>query len=196
MGKYIKSLIVIFMLLIFSIVPSYADVVPSKVYAITQNNLNCQNTDKNTKIELVSYDDYGLEDIVITQGSTLTVILSEYKSAKRGKLNGYYKIKLIAVDDKNVQDFGYYGTMKIAEPKDMKEIVEKAGVTIAGAVLNIPGLSQGVAVAKGIINPNENESRLKSAGKNLYESTPLTYAEKGEDFSVEANDIVVLRLRK
>ena len=49
--------------------------------------------------------------------------------------------------------------------------------------------------SKGLINPDEDKSRLKTAGENLYESTPLTYAEKGKDFQVEEDGIVVIKLK-
>ena len=90
----------------------------------------------------------------------------------------------------------YYGTMRIAEPKDTAEVLKKAGTTVAGVALGVPGLSQGIAVAKGLISPNDNESRMQSAGKNLYESTPLPLVNKGIDFYAPQDSLVVLSLKK
>ena len=90
----------------------------------------------------------------------------------------------------------YKGTIRNSTPKDLKEVSKKAGITIVGKVLKIPVFSQVVATSKGIIKPNENQTRLQSAGTNLYKSTPLTYFERGQSLNLEENTIVVIKLKE
>ena len=87
------------------------------------------------------------------------------------------------------------GKMKVSTPKDYKDILKNTGISIVGHALKFPGFSQAIAISKGLINPDEDKSRLKTAGENLYESTPLTYAEKGKDFEVDEDGIVVIKLK-
>ncbi len=172
-----------------------ADIVPTNIYAVTPVSFGIQDVNNDKTIELLSFKDYELNDITIKKQDKLTIELTEYIHPKRGKRNGYFKIQLKAINDIPVKE-KFTGTMRISEPKDMQEMAEKAGVTIAGAILKVPGFSQGVAVAKGILSPNENETRIKSAGQNLYKSTPLPYIKKGDDFLIEENGVVVLKLRE
>ena len=171
-----------------------ADVIPSTIYAVTPENISNKTLEKNQEIELYAIDDYDLDEImIINKGSSVKVKIKEYVKPKRGKLDGYYRVEYI--NEKLDPDIVIEGKMRVSTPKDMKSIAKSAGVSLAGHILKIPGFSQAVAVSKGLIKPNEDETRLQSAGKNLYESTPLTYAEKGKDFAVEEDGIVVLKLR-
>ena len=129
----------------------------------------------------------------IQKGDSIKIKLIEYKTPSRGKRNGFYLIELIEAGDSQREKIA--GKMRVSTPKDIKEMAKTAGVMITGKVLKVPGFSQAVAISKGLIKPNENEGRLVSAGKNLYESTPLTYIEKGEDFKAEKDGIVVLKLK-
>lgn len=188
--------IAVFLLLTgFSINNVFADtdIIPSKVYAVMQNTLGAKKS--GLKIDLVAAKECELENITIKDGDSIKVSLSEYVQPKRGKRNGYYKVKLISVNITQING-AYYGTMRIAEPKDTAEVLKKAGTTVAGVALGVPGLSQGIAVAKGLISPNDNESRMQSAGKNLYESTPLPLVNKGIDFYAPQDSLVVLSLKK
>ena len=74
-------------------------------------------------------------------------------------------------------------------------MAKNLGISAAGKILTVPGFSQAIAAAKGIINPDEEVGRLKTVEKNVYESTPLSYAEKGKDFVVEPDGVVVIKLR-
>ena len=80
-------------------------------------------------------------------------------------------------------------------PTDFKGLAQSAATTVAGQVLGVPFLTQGVAAVKGAVSPAEGESRLKSAGKSAYESSPLAYASKGEELDVKLGDKVTLAIR-
>ena len=84
-----------------------------------------------------------------------------------------------------------YETVKKQFDLDKKALVEKAGTT-AISLAFLPGFSQGYAIAKGVVAPKE-ETRIKSIGKNLYNSTPLPLLKKGKEFSLDKNSILILK---
>ena len=87
------------------------------------------------------------------------------------------------------------GSMSVAKGVDTKALMQSAGITAAGLVLHQSFLGQAYAVGKGLVKPNENETRIRSAGENLYNSTPLTYLNKGEEFVLEEKGLVELKLK-
>ena len=56
------------------------------------------------------------------------------------------------------------------------------------------GLSQVFYFSKGLIIPDEDKSRIKTAFHNVYENTPFVYIEKGEDVDIEKGDLLVLKV--
>lgn len=185
--KIIYTFIILLLMPIFAM----AEIIPRTIYAITPEHITYKTLSKNQCISLYAIGDdaYEHQDIGINNREEIKVKLIEYVQAKRGKRNGYYKIEY------SHNNITFDGKMKVSTPKDLKDIAHKTGITIVGHILKFPGFSQALAVSKGLLNPNEDESRLKSAGKNLYESTPLTYAEKGKEFDVEEDGIVVIKLK-
>lgn len=174
-------------MLMFSSIAARAEILADTIYAVTPEHINNKNIKINQTINLLVFNiEKCSTDICFSEGENIYVRIKRYVKPKRGKRDGYYKIEYKTME----------GKMSASSPKDLQSLAKKAGIVIAGQILKIPGFSQAVAVSKGLIKPNENETRLESAGKNLYESTPLTYVEKGKDFNVEADGIVVLKLKE
>lgn len=184
--RYLYILITFILFPIFAI----AAVIPDKIYATTPVELS-NNLKPNHYVDLdVLKLGSMTQDIELEHGEAINVKIKEYVPPKRGKIDGYYKV------DFNYKNNGaMQGKMSVAKQTDFKDISKKAGATIAGHALGVTMLPQAYAVTKGLVKPNENQSRLKSAGTNLYNSTPLTYTEKGQEFSVPAGGVVVLSLK-
>lgn len=199
--KKILLLSAIVLLSLFS--SANAEILAHKIYAISNNNVDRANMNKNAVIEFQTPDVFKIsDDEFIEAFSTLKLRIDKRVKAKRGKRDEYLKVTLLSYsvpseDGKtvSVEDKDYEGTLKVAEEKDYKNIIASVGLSVAGKALSVPFLSQAAAVSKGLINPNEDQTRLESAGKNLYESTPLTYAEKGKELSIQENTIVVIKLK-
>jgi len=169
-----------------------AEIIPNTIYAVTPKHLSASELKQNSNIELIVIESGAFSsDLCMKEGDKLDVKLIEYIEPKRGKRNGYYKIEF-----KGIGGITISGKMRVSEPQDMQSIAKKAGITITGHILKVPGFSQAIAVSKGLINPAENKNRLQSAGENLYQSTPLTYVEKGKDFEVEEDGIVILKIKE
>lgn len=198
-----RFLLALFCLLLLPLAV-FADIIPYKVYVCSSQEISASGITKGKLYSFHSIDRYDLSDrATLEEGASVTVKVTEYVPPKRGKRNGYAKIQVISytVPSKNnerisVTSDELIGTLKQSTPLDKKELAKKAGITVAGQVLKFPGFSQAVAVSKGLIAPNENQSRLESAEKNLYESTPLTYSEKGHDLHIEKDGILVLSVKQ
>lgn len=182
---------------------AFAEIIPYKIYAIAHNDISNDELCANSVLAFQTLDQYYISDIdYIEKDSIITLKIKEKIDAKRGKRNGYLKVELISytIPSKNdeevmLTDKELSGTLKLSTKKDLEGIAKNAGVSLAGHVLKIPGFSQAVAVSKGLIKPNPSQNRLQSAGTNLYESTPLTYAEKGKEIKIEQDSIVVIKLK-
>ncbi len=178
-----------------------AEVIPHKVYAAALQAIEGKQLTHNCLLTFKAIDNYKISDkIIIEKNSDITVKVLDYVDPKRGKRDGYLKVKLVSYTIPSINRTEtvlnkYEGSLRPSNKKDFKEIAENTGVSVAGHFLKVPGFSQAVAVSKGLIKPNEDQNRLQSAGKNLYESTPLTYIEKGKDFNIEEDTIVVISIK-
>ena len=178
-----------------------AEVIPHSIYAVSQDEISSADLKEGTIIKLKAIDNYSIsKDEIIEKNSEIMVRIVQYSQPKRGKRNGYLKVNLISYEipsknEKRMPKEELIGTLRLSTPKDLKSIAESAGVTVAGHLLKVPGFSQAIAVSKGLLEPNENQSRIKSAGENLYKSTPLVYIEKGKELNIEKDTIVVIKVK-
>ena len=177
--KKLLSLFIFFIL--FCINQTNAEIIPNKIYAISSQTINKENIKVDDTITFISLKDCKIiDELEIKEKAEITIKVKEYISPKRGKKDGYLKIKIISYEEipntnihTDLSQRDITGSLKPSTKKDIKEIVESAGVSITGKLLKIPGFSQAFAATKGLIKPNEGESRLKSAGHNLYVNLPL-----------------------
>ncbi len=177
------------------------EVVFHSIYAVSDKNIETAELKPGNVVVFYTTDKYSLnKDVKLEENTELNLKIKKYIPPKRGKRDGYLKVELISYtlpnENKKTEVNNTSGTLRLSTPKDLKETAKHAGVSAAGHILKIPGFSQALAVSKGLIKPNPEESRLKSAGENLYESTPLTYTRKGEDLAIETDSIVVIRLKQ
>lgn len=198
-----KKIICLALLILLMPLYSFAEVIPHKIYACSLEEIGTKQIKAGEHFTFQVIEEAELSDIeFIEENSVITVKINQYIAPKRGKRNGYAKVNLIkyTIPSKgneviSLEDRNICGTLRLSNPLDKKEILKNAGVSAAGHFLKIPGFSQAIAVSKGLINPNPEQNRLQSAGTNLYESTPLTYSEKGIDLTIEEDAIVVLTLK-
>ncbi len=167
----------------------FAQIVPDTIYAITPVTLTDTNLKRNTVIELSVIKTGKLtKNINLEHDEKIEIKILDYILPKRGKRNGYYNVLYEGEESAK-------GTMRVSTPTDIKKLAGNVGLTTAGILLCVPGLSQVVAAGKGLVKPNENQTRMQSVGYNVYKSTPLAYTEKGVDFLAPENSVVVIRLK-
>lgn len=184
-----KKLLVISAIFMLSL-SANAEVISDKIYTSAQQDLS-NNLKPGEDIELTVINPGHLtKDLNLEHGETISVKILNYNKPKRGKRDGYYDIQY------NDKTNGLMkGKMLVGKQKDIKEISKKASTAVASHLLKATLLPQALAVTKGLIKPNENQNRLQSAGTNLYESTPLTYVEEGQEFNVAQDGLVVIKVK-
>ena len=125
----------------------------------------------------------------------LRVKITEINQAKRGKRDGYIMTKLIAYSvpsqgNKAIDVSNQEIELKIKRyvETDYKGLAQTAATTVVSHVVGIPFLNQGVEAVKGAVKPIEGKSRAKSAGIKAYESSPLSYFNKGKELNVSIGE--------
>ncbi len=199
-----KRIIILIFCVAFIPLFANANAVINKIYAVSTNeHSTAELCSRNKQISVRTLDTYNVtKTLAVEKNSDLILEVQEYINPKRGKMNGYLKIKLLkhsipSKDDiyEDDSDKNIKGTLRLSEKKDKKELAKTVGISVTGHILKVPGFSQAVALSKGLIKPNPEQTRLQSAGHNLYKSTPLTYVEKGNDLSIEKDAIIVLHIK-
>ena len=133
---------------------------------------------------------------IIKANSTINGTILKTVDAKRGKSNAYIVIQpesfeidgvVHLIEDENLEAkvVGY-------SKRDYKKTALDAGLAVGGYF--VKGLSQVFYFSKGLIIPDEDKSRIKTAFHNVYENTPFVYIEKGEDVDIEKGDLLVLKV--
>ncbi|MBE7704229.1 MAG: hypothetical protein E7Z90_00285 [Cyanobacteria bacterium SIG29] len=181
-----------------------AEVLAHKIYAISHFQYNMDEIHENSILEFHSIDDYKISDVdTVPQNSIITIKVNKIIYAKRGKRDGYLKVKLISYTipeqdnkTKNISSKNLIGSLKLTTKKDLKGIAKNTGISVVGHVLKVPGFSQAVAATKGLIKPNPNQNRLQSVGTNVYKSTPLVYTEKGKNIKIDEDSIVLIKIKE
>lgn len=198
-----KIIALLFLFIIFINTQANAEIIPNKIYAISTQKVEKEEIKTGDKLTFISLKECKIiDDIRIEEHAEITVEVKKYNKPKRGKRDGNLKVKVISYQDLinkktiDLKERNILGTLKHSTPKDIKDIIESASVSVVGKLLKVPGFSQAFAATKGLIKPNEGESRLKSAGHNLYESTPLTYIEEGKDLTIEEDSVVVIKVNE
>ena len=133
---------------------------------------------------------------IIKANSTINGTILKTVDAKRGKRNAYIVIQpesfeidgvVHLIEDENLEAkvVGY-------SKRDYKKTALDAGLAVGGYF--VKGLSHVFYFSKGLIIPDEDKSRIKTAFHNVYENTPFVYIEKGEDVDIEKGDLLVLKV--
>ena len=90
-----------------------------------------------------------------------------------------------------------YIKVSFYKPFDKKQAAKNLAniglTTAAGKILHVPVLSQGISFVKGVKNA-ENGERIVSGVKQVYEDSPLSYVEKGDEFKVTEGQEVKLTI--
>ena len=138
---------------------------------------------------------------ILKENSLLYGKVFQVQNGQRGKRQGYFKFYLqkcitaeeeIDLTRKNI-------TVKVThyEPLDKKEVAKKVATsgatTVAGKVLKVPVLSQGVSFVKGAVKADDGENRFAEGAKQVYKDSPLSYIEKGGSLIVNPGSVVKLR---
>lgn len=201
--KKFKSLVFALFLMLMIPVYSQAGIISNKIYANPTEEIEAAKQEEGNVLKFKAVDEYKLtKDISIEKDSVITVRVIEYVGPKRGKIDGHLKVYLDSYtipsennEEIDIKDKKIAGTLKLKVIIDKTELAEAAGVSAAEYALEATGISQLYYATKGLIKPNEGQTRLQSAGTNLYNSTGLQYINKGEDLVIKEDSIVEISVK-
>lgn len=133
------------------------------------------------------------KDEFVGNGSVLNGNLVDVVSPKRLKRDADFSFEPKTYTDKDGKSGRIKAKIKASytEPIDKKQMAKTTVVT-AGNLLVVPGFSMGVAAVEGVVK-NQDGNRLKSSVSSVYEASPLSYAQKGEDIEIKAGQVFFLK---
>ncbi len=186
MKYYFKLIIALIFMVI--VMPSAANADTLKVEALTEfSSVQPVKTMQVKLTESVLYDGVNL-----IEGDIITGEIVKVRAPQRLKRNARFSFipenyKGIDGMTHNFKD-RYEG--KYALPVDKGHMAKSAALGVGSFF--VKGLSLGVNAVQGAVE-NEEGNRLKSAGKNVYENSPLSYVESGEELVIKKGDKFYLK---
>lgn len=132
------------------------------------------------------------EDLTLPSGVVLSGDLVDVVSPRRLKRNASFSFKLKSYKDSygKTHNVNSYIVAKYTTPLDKGDLAKSAALGVGNFF--VKGLSMGVAAVQGAAK-NEEGNRLKSSAVSVYESSPFSYAEKGEDLEISVNQPFYLK---
>ena len=137
-------------------------------------------------------------DYYIKAGSTIEGKIVDVTEPKRLKRNATFTfVPVKFYDISKGQTYGIRQNM-VGKYSSMSGIsagsVAKQGAVIVGNKLVDGFFGPGVALVEGAVK-NEQGNRAKSAAVSLYESTPLSYANKGKEMEIKKDQIFIMSFK-
>lgn len=178
----------------FLTLPSYA--LNNKIAVESLNSFSASDFNSEFEVKVLEGNSFD-NGVVIENGSIIKGQAVEIVDAKRGKRDAYIVLKPISYTVpskgtiKEFEDADWLADVIGYKPFDAKSVAMSAGTTVAGYF--IKGIGQVFYFAKGVISPQEGENRLKSGAISVYENSPLSLIEEGENINIKKGDLLVLR---
>lgn len=187
-----KKIVVLFIFLVFGIMPVCAQTIKVK----SLSDFNTENPSDTLTVEAVT--DLNLDnEIVIFEGYKLKGNIVDVISPKRLKRDATFSFILTEYTDRDGIIHKVDSEDKIVKGKfttkfDYKEVAKSAALSVGNYF--VKGLSMGYAAIEGAVK-NEEDNRIKSSAVSVYESTPLSYVEKGMDIFIAKDQIFMLNFK-
>ena len=137
-------------------------------------------------------DTLELTNTIIPAGSEMGGQLVDVVSPKRLKRDAKFSFKPEWYIDTNGSKHNLNETVKAAYTTTLnkRQLAKKTVLGVGNHF--VKGLSMGVAAVEGAVE-NEEGNRLKSGAKSIYDASPLSYSEKGNDIVINENEIFYLK---
>ena len=187
-----KILIILFLFLLMPVLA--INIVVQSTSNISKNSKNSEFSAKVIRGESFK-NSYGFYQNDIIKG-----LITDYIEPKRAKRSAYIVVspKTVYRNNTNLSyDYSNIEAKVIKYTKmDLKETGVKAGVSagLKAGSNYIPGLSPIYYFTKGFIHPQKGEKRIASGAKSVYENSPLSYIEKGDDLHIKNGDYLTMKL--
>lgn len=132
------------------------------------------------------------EDVIFQAGVIMQGDLYNVVSPKRLKRDADFSFKPITYQGLDGKKYKVDSNIvaSYTEPLNKGELAKNAALGVGNFF--VKGLSMGVAAVSGAVK-NQEGNRIKSSAVSVYESSPLSYAEKGQDISIDVNQPFYLK---
>ena len=183
-----KRVILSVVMSVLAFATAYAETIKAK--AVTPFSTESPSQTMQFKvIEEVDYD-----DITLPEGSLVTANVMDVISPKRLKRNATFTLVPQTYTDNagQIHKFTYKYLCKYSLPIDKKDMAIKAGTTVGGFF--VKGLSLGVSAVRGAID-NDEDNRFKSAAVRVYDDSPISMVENGQEINLHEGDIFYLKFK-
>ena len=149
------------------------------------------------KVQLIQKAEFK-NGLVFEDGTVLVGDIFDVKQPTRGKRNATFKFKphtyLYNGRVGEINDPNFIAKYSEYKELDKKALATTAATTAGGMILNVPLLSQGVSLIKGMWK-NEEDNRLKSGVIQVYKDSPVSYIEEGKDVIINRDTIFILKFK-
>ena len=165
--------------------------VTMKVEALTP--FSTENPQPTMSVKLL--EDCELSDtLFLLKGDTLSGKTTDVVSPKRLKRDATFSFIPETFTDTTGVTHHIEGEYKgkYAFPLDKKDLAKNATLTVGSFF--VKGLSLGYNAIEGAVK-NEEGNRFKSSAVNVYENTPFSYVETGNELNILTGDIFLLKFK-
>lgn len=159
------------------------------------NNFSTANPPKTMTIKVVA-DVYNDENqLAVPKGTVINGKIVDVKDPKRLKRNATFSFVPTTYTDANgnVNKVKRHFAGKYTTPIDKKKLAKNAALGVGNYF--VKGLSMGYNTLEGVVK-NEEDNRLKSGAKALYESSPISYIGEGQDIEIKTGEIFYLKFNE
>ena len=160
----------------------------------SQSDFTTENPSETLTVKAVT--DLILDDgfLIINEGYILKGDIVDVSSPKRLKRDASFAFILKEYTDNNGETHKVDSLVKgkFTTKFDYKSAAKSAALGVGSYF--VKGLSSAYAAVEGAIK-NEEGNRFKSGAISLYESTPISYVEKGEDIVIKKDQVFILNFK-
>ena len=178
----------------FIIITGICTQVYAKTVEVTAlDKISTEKPSKSVSVRLVEPLEI-IQGQVLNPGAIIAGQLVDVKSPKRLKRDAGFSFKPVTYTDEDGKTHKITSNIKASYTKsiDKGEIAKSAALGVGSYF--VKGLSMGVAAVEGAVK-NEEGGRIKSSAVSVYEASPLSYVEKGEELTIEPGQNFYLRFR-
>ena len=134
------------------------------------------------------------EDLIIKSESIIKGKIVDVKSPKRLKRNANFKFIPLSYKEENgkvIEINGYYPA-KYTTKLNKGELAKSAALSVGNYF--VKGLSMGYSAIEGAVK-NEKDNRFKSSVNAVYEDSPFSFVEKGQDIVIAKDQLFLLNFK-
>jgi hypothetical protein len=138
-------------------------------------------------------------DITLSKDTVIKCNLTDITPPKRLKRGASFTLIPVSYADEKQEHVEFKTPQKARYIKKLepaaaaKAVASTAVKTVGGKI--VPGLGIGISAIEGAVKGEEG-NKIKSAAQNVYQSSPLSYVEIGQELQVNPNDRLIVRLTK